>query len=128
MKSDGIEDEEKWLAEGIASIQHNAFYMHRALVHTSISPFVTLTFPPDPHSNLIIINSQNLYRHRTRTISGKSSSTPHRCSLSFELRSFHRTNTTNSVTIFPFIPRIDCFRSFSRSTDWKFDSCFAWGA
>ncbi|XP_065881465.1 vacuolar protein sorting-associated protein 35B-like [Euphorbia lathyris] len=28
---DGIEDEEKWLAEGIASIQHNAFYMHRAL-------------------------------------------------------------------------------------------------
>ncbi|KAB1204045.1 Vacuolar protein sorting-associated protein 35B [Morella rubra] len=31
MKSDGIEDEEKWLAEGIASIQHNAFYMHRAL-------------------------------------------------------------------------------------------------
>ncbi|KAJ6684726.1 VACUOLAR PROTEIN SORTING-ASSOCIATED PROTEIN 35A [Salix purpurea] len=27
----GIEDEDKWLAEGIASIQHNAFYMHRAL-------------------------------------------------------------------------------------------------
>ncbi|KAK4276498.1 hypothetical protein QN277_014639 [Acacia crassicarpa] len=27
----GIEDEEKWLAEGIAGIQHNAFYMHRAL-------------------------------------------------------------------------------------------------
>ncbi|XP_074562511.1 vacuolar protein sorting-associated protein 35B-like [Curcuma longa] len=25
------EDEEKWLAEGIAGIQHNAFYMHRAL-------------------------------------------------------------------------------------------------
>lgn len=24
-------DEEKWLAEGIASIQHNAFFMHRAL-------------------------------------------------------------------------------------------------
>ncbi|XP_062164060.1 vacuolar protein sorting-associated protein 35B-like isoform X2 [Alnus glutinosa] len=31
MMSDGIEDEEKWLAEGIAGIQHNAFYMHRAL-------------------------------------------------------------------------------------------------
>ncbi|KAK3007707.1 hypothetical protein RJ639_015052 [Escallonia herrerae] len=31
MISDGIEDEEKWLAEGIAGIQHNAFYMHRAL-------------------------------------------------------------------------------------------------
>ncbi|XP_048226652.1 vacuolar protein sorting-associated protein 35B-like isoform X1 [Ricinus communis] len=28
---DRIEDEEKWLAEGIAAIQHNAFYMHRAL-------------------------------------------------------------------------------------------------
>ncbi|KAJ9165947.1 hypothetical protein P3X46_020758 [Hevea brasiliensis] len=27
----GIEDEDKWLAEGIAAIQHNAFYMHRAL-------------------------------------------------------------------------------------------------
>ncbi|EPS66408.1 hypothetical protein M569_08364, partial [Genlisea aurea] len=26
-----IEDEEKWLAEGIAGIQHNAFYLHRAL-------------------------------------------------------------------------------------------------
>ncbi|CAL9046554.1 unnamed protein product [Musa banksii] len=24
-------DEEKWLAEGIVSIQHNAFYMHGAL-------------------------------------------------------------------------------------------------
>ncbi|CAA3031232.1 vacuolar sorting-associated 35B-like isoform X1 [Olea europaea subsp. europaea] len=31
MISDGIEDEEKWLAEGIAGIQHNAFYLHRAL-------------------------------------------------------------------------------------------------
>jgi hypothetical protein len=28
----GKEDEDKWLAEGIAGIQHNAFYMHRALV------------------------------------------------------------------------------------------------
>ncbi|XP_050208759.1 vacuolar protein sorting-associated protein 35B-like isoform X2 [Mercurialis annua] len=28
---DSLEDEDKWLAEGIASIQHNAFYMHRAL-------------------------------------------------------------------------------------------------
>lgn len=38
---DGIGDEEKWLAEGIAGIQHHAFYMHRALV---------LSFP-DPISN-----------------------------------------------------------------------------
>uniref|UniRef100_M4DH29 Vacuolar protein sorting-associated protein 35 n=1 Tax=Brassica campestris TaxID=3711 RepID=M4DH29_BRACM len=27
----GVEDEEKWLAEGIAGIQHTAFFMHRAL-------------------------------------------------------------------------------------------------
>lgn len=27
----GVEDEDKWLAEGIAGIQHNAFFMHRAL-------------------------------------------------------------------------------------------------
>jgi len=32
---DGIEDEEKWVAEGIASVQHNAFFMHRALVKFS---------------------------------------------------------------------------------------------
>ncbi|XP_071732040.1 vacuolar protein sorting-associated protein 35B isoform X1 [Rutidosis leptorrhynchoides] len=31
MMSDAMEDEEKWLAEAIAGIQHNAFYMHRAL-------------------------------------------------------------------------------------------------
>ncbi|THG20746.1 hypothetical protein TEA_003820 [Camellia sinensis var. sinensis] len=31
MIANGIEDEDKWLAEGIAGIQHNAFYMHRAL-------------------------------------------------------------------------------------------------
>ncbi|CAL5398990.1 unnamed protein product [Camellia sinensis] len=33
MIANGIEDEEKWLTEGIAGIQHNAFYMHRALLH-----------------------------------------------------------------------------------------------
>ena len=32
MIGDGIEDEEKWLAAGIAGLQQNAFYMHRALV------------------------------------------------------------------------------------------------
>ncbi|CAN6457219.1 unnamed protein product [Victoria cruziana] len=31
MQSDGSEDQEKWLAEGIAGLQQNAFYMHRAL-------------------------------------------------------------------------------------------------
>lgn len=36
MISNGIEDEEKWLAEGIAGIQHNAFYLHRALVYFNL--------------------------------------------------------------------------------------------
>ncbi|KAG5530183.1 hypothetical protein RHGRI_030527 [Rhododendron griersonianum] len=31
MISDGVEDEDKWLASGIAGLQQNAFYMHRAL-------------------------------------------------------------------------------------------------
>ncbi|XP_044475367.1 vacuolar protein sorting-associated protein 35B-like isoform X1 [Mangifera indica] len=31
MMSNVDEDEEKWLAEGIAGVQHNALYMHRAL-------------------------------------------------------------------------------------------------
>ncbi|KAL6993412.1 Vacuolar protein sorting-associated protein 35A [Sarracenia purpurea var. burkii] len=31
MNSDGIEDEDKWLAAGITGLQQNAFYMHRAL-------------------------------------------------------------------------------------------------
>jgi hypothetical protein len=35
----GADDEERWLAEGIAGVQQNAFYMHRALV----SPGGTLT-------------------------------------------------------------------------------------
>lgn len=32
MIADGVEDEEKYLAAGIAGLQQNAFYMHRALV------------------------------------------------------------------------------------------------
>lgn len=32
MMVDGVEDQEKWLAAGIAGLQQNAFYMHRALV------------------------------------------------------------------------------------------------
>ncbi|GAA0154252.1 membrane traffic protein [Lithospermum erythrorhizon] len=31
MISDGLEDEEKWLAAGVAGLQQNSFYMHRAL-------------------------------------------------------------------------------------------------
>ncbi|CAK9317602.1 unnamed protein product [Citrullus colocynthis] len=36
MLSVAIEDEEKWLAEGIAGIQHNAFYMHQAVDDNSL--------------------------------------------------------------------------------------------
>lgn len=36
MMADGHEDEEKWLAAGIAGLQQNAFYMHRALVNSLI--------------------------------------------------------------------------------------------
>lgn len=35
---DGTEDEDKFLAAGIAGLQQNAFYMHRALV-TSSKPY-----------------------------------------------------------------------------------------
>lgn len=35
----GMDDEDKWLAEGIAGLQHNAHYMHRALVNFLISNF-----------------------------------------------------------------------------------------
>lgn len=39
------EDEEKWLAEGIAGVQHNALYMHRALVLPFLPKFYqTLAF------------------------------------------------------------------------------------
>ncbi|KAJ3670146.1 hypothetical protein LUZ60_010470 [Juncus effusus] len=31
----GAEDEEKWLAEGIAGVQQNAFYMHRVLIDSN---------------------------------------------------------------------------------------------
>ncbi|KVI02906.1 Armadillo-type fold [Cynara cardunculus var. scolymus] len=36
MISDGVEDEEKWLTAGIAGLQQNAFYMHRALDSNNI--------------------------------------------------------------------------------------------
>lgn len=32
MIHEGVEDEDKWLTAGIAGLQQNAFYMHRALV------------------------------------------------------------------------------------------------
>ena len=41
----GIEDEDKWLAEGIAGIQHNAFYMHRALVIDETLQFHVISDP-----------------------------------------------------------------------------------
>lgn len=44
MISDGVEDEEKWLTAGIAGLQQNAFYMHRALVTPSIDVLVSVCF------------------------------------------------------------------------------------
>ncbi|KAL0438397.1 UNVERIFIED_CONTAM: Vacuolar protein sorting-associated protein 35B [Sesamum latifolium] len=44
MISNGIEDEEKWLAEGIAGIQHNAFYLHRAVVYSDPVLFTSNNF------------------------------------------------------------------------------------
>lgn len=94
-----IEDEEKWLAEGIAGIQHNAFYMHQAVV----SPIFTLTlfswnskvqfFWKNPNLSVVI----DVYRLRTRTVSEKPSNTRLRCFQSFELRGFHHIDITNSV-------------------------------
>lgn len=48
------EDEEKWLAEGIAGIQHHAFYMHRALVRPH-SPF-----QPNWNCNLKLVAASHL--------------------------------------------------------------------
>ncbi|RWW38404.1 hypothetical protein BHE74_00056373 [Ensete ventricosum] len=42
------DDDEKWLAEGIAGIQHNAFYMQRALVGTQ-SYYNALIAKPNLH-------------------------------------------------------------------------------
>lgn len=99
MLSVGIEDEEKWLAEGIAGIQHNAFHMHQAVVffniHTnSFSSNSEIQFHwKSPNRSVVI----DFFRLRTRTISEKPSNTPLRCSRSFELRSFHHIDITNSV-------------------------------
>jgi vacuolar protein sorting-associated protein 35 len=38
MMLDGTEDEEKFLAAGIAGLQQNSFYMHRALVTPPLNP------------------------------------------------------------------------------------------
>lgn len=44
------EDEEKWLAEGIAGVQQNAYYMHRALVSSN----------PNPNPNLYLIHALSM--------------------------------------------------------------------
>ena len=41
----GADDEERWLAEGIAGVQQNAFYMHRALVSAPRNPTPHLHLP-----------------------------------------------------------------------------------
>jgi len=44
---DGTEDEEKFLAAGIAGLQQNSFYMHRALVTPPLNPnrFLSSSIP-----------------------------------------------------------------------------------
>ena len=48
----GIEDEEKWLAEGVAGVQQNAFYMLRAVVILISSTHLQLQFSFSPRSVL----------------------------------------------------------------------------
>lgn len=47
MMIDGTEDEEKFLAAGIAGLQQNSFYMHRALVTPPLNPnrFLSSSIP-----------------------------------------------------------------------------------
>ena len=59
---DGIEDEEKWVAEGIAAVQHNAFFMHRALVTFSSNP-LTPKFRSD--SAFLNVNFDRISRIQT---------------------------------------------------------------
>jgi len=42
MMLDGTEDEEKFLAAGIAGLQQNSFYMHRALVTPPLNPNLSI--------------------------------------------------------------------------------------
>lgn len=82
MMLDGTEDEEKFLAAGIAGLQQNSFYMHRALVTPPLNPnlslFLLFSIPRShDHSNFsdspskFLIDSDPIsIRRRTRTISG----------------------------------------------------------
>ncbi|TYK31478.1 vacuolar protein sorting-associated protein 35B isoform X1 [Cucumis melo var. makuwa] len=90
MLSVGIEDEEKWLAEGIAGIQHNAFYMHQAMVQ--IQTFNLLKKKKNPNLSILI----DVFHLRMRIVSEKDLNTRLRCFQNFELRSFHHTDITNS--------------------------------
>lgn len=49
MQEDAVssaEEQDKWLADAMALVQHNAFYMHRAVVS-----------PPDPLHSIPLLNS-----------------------------------------------------------------------
>lgn len=65
MRSDVIGDEEKWLAEGIAGIQHHAFYMHRALV---------LLFLTQSHSSPKTLILRHLVRFHISIFAGRQQS------------------------------------------------------
>lgn len=80
MMLDGTEDEEKFLAAGIAGLQQNSFYMHRALVTPPpLNPNLSLPSIPRIHDHTNFSDSPSKFlidsdpisiRRRTRTISG----------------------------------------------------------
>lgn len=63
---DGVDDEDKWLSSGIAGLQQNAFYMHRALVqyHLPFTWFYILfsakTLIDSPLIIILVQDSNNL--------------------------------------------------------------------
>ncbi|KAJ8899607.1 hypothetical protein K2173_018581 [Erythroxylum novogranatense] len=54
---EGVEEEEKGLVEGIVGIQHNAFYIHRALVGFSISRLARLAEQAERYDGITISHS-----------------------------------------------------------------------
>lgn len=92
-----IHDEEKWLAEGIAAIQHNAYFMHRALVVLVIAIV----------HNKLILNLLFFFHELSRifrmiTISEIHSNTRRWCFLNFELLGSHLINIMNCVKFFAY--------------------------
>lgn len=125
----GIEDEEKWLAEGIAGIQHYAFYMHRALVLAFQSNLrltdAHVSFLQPWNSLWIFLDFDFL---RMQTILGKLSNTLLKCCPNFEPRSFRLINTSNSVKISSLIDLCQFWSDRSRSHPWSLWFCLRYAS